>query len=200
MGRTRRPRPGGRRVRAALLLLALGMALPLLLRPRPTPLPARVAEAALSQVGKVGYFWGGKSVRLGPDPRWGMLKRVTSAGSGSTGTLRPYGLDCSGLVSWAAATAAGDSGAGSAIGEGTKTQYANATPIPWARAKPGDLVFFPDLSHVGIAVGWGEGGKLRVVHASSTLGGVVLSEDAALIGFTEVRRPGVYKSFPAPSE
>lgn len=195
MGRARyaRPRPKERQAWPALLLLAAGLLLPFFLRPRPAPLPHRVAEAALSQVGRVGYFWGGKSLRAGPDPRWGMLTRVKSKGSDTTGTLLPYGLDCSGLVSWAAANAAGSPRAGVAIGEGTKAQYANAALLRWEKARPGDLAFFSDLSHVGIVVGWGDGGTLRVVHSSRTLGGVVLSEDAAAIGFTQIARPKLYR-------
>lgn len=193
----RRRRADTVRRRAAVGLLLAGLVLPLLLRPRPAPLPERVVEAALSQVGRVGYFWGGKSLALGPDPRWGLLTRVTSGGSDTTGQLLPFGLDCSGLVTWAAATAAGNPRAGAVIGEGVRAQYAHSKPIPWEKARPGDLLFFPDLSHVGIVVGWGTGGKLQVVHSSKTLGGVVLSEDAALIGFTAVGRPGIYKRFTA---
>ena len=32
--------------------------------------------------------------------RWGVPTEVTAAGSGSTGTVRPFGLDCSGFVDW----------------------------------------------------------------------------------------------------
>lgn len=195
----RRRRADMTRRRVAVGLLLAGLFLPLLLRPRPAPLPERVAAAALSQVGRVSYFWGGKSQSMGPDPRWGLLARVTSEGSDTTGQLLPFGLDCSGLVSWAAATAAGDPRAGASVGEGVRAQFARSRPVPWETARPGDLLFFPDLSHVGIVAGWGDGGKLRVVHSSKTLGGVVLSEDAALIGFTSVGRPGIYKRFAASS-
>jgi hypothetical protein len=51
-------------------------------------------------VGKVNYFWGGKSLVLGWDSRWGTSMKVTAAGSSTTGTYRPYGLDCSGFVDW----------------------------------------------------------------------------------------------------
>ena len=37
---------------------------------------------------------------LGWDSRWGQLRKVTAEGSSSTGTYRPYGLDCSGFVDW----------------------------------------------------------------------------------------------------
>lgn len=57
-----------------------------------------VVRAACSLVGKVNYFWGGKSLVIGWDARWGELRQVTAAGSSTTGTYRPYGLDCSGCA------------------------------------------------------------------------------------------------------
>lgn len=64
--------------------------------------PARkaVVETAVQLVGRVSYFWGGKSLTLGWDDRWGVPTEVTAAGSGSIGTVRPFGLDCSGFVDW----------------------------------------------------------------------------------------------------
>ena len=59
-----------------------------------------VVETAVQLVGRVSYFWGGKSLTLGWDDRWGVPTEVTAAGSGSTGTIRPFGLDCSGFVDW----------------------------------------------------------------------------------------------------
>lgn len=61
--------------------------------------PARkaVVETAVQLVGRVSYFWGGKSLTLGWDDRWGVPTEVTAAGSGSIGTVRPFGLDCSGV-------------------------------------------------------------------------------------------------------
>ena len=60
-----------------------------------------VVLAALSLEGKIGYFWGGKSYHVGWDDRWGENRTVTSGGSSQTGTVRPFGMDCSGFVSWA---------------------------------------------------------------------------------------------------
>ena len=57
-----------------------------------------VVRAACSLVGKVSYFWGGKSLVLGWDSSWGQLRQVTAAGSSTTGTYRPYGPDCSGFL------------------------------------------------------------------------------------------------------
>lgn len=53
---------------------------------------------ALALVDKVDYFWGGKSLVLGWDDRWGELTEVTAEGSATTGTEQPYGLDCSGCA------------------------------------------------------------------------------------------------------
>ena len=66
-----------------------------------------VVTYALALVEKVDYFWGGKSLVLGWDDRWGELTEVTAEGSDSTGTELPYGLDCSGFVDWAFYNASG---------------------------------------------------------------------------------------------
>ena len=42
-----------------------------------------VVETACSLVGKVNYFWGGKSLVFGWDERWGTIQKVTAAGSSS---------------------------------------------------------------------------------------------------------------------
>ena len=44
-----------------------------------------VVETACRLVGKVNYFWGGKSLVIGWDSRWGELRQVTAAGSSTTG-------------------------------------------------------------------------------------------------------------------
>ena len=70
-------------------------------------LPADLSEArrevvltAYQLLGRVHYFWGGKSLVIGWDSRWGMSMEVTAEGSSTTGTVRPFGLDCSGMVDW----------------------------------------------------------------------------------------------------
>ena len=65
-----------------------------------SPEREEVVRTACSLVGKVNYYWGGKSLVLGWDSRWGELRQVTAAGSSTTGTYRPYGMDCSGFVDW----------------------------------------------------------------------------------------------------
>lgn len=212
-----RRRPGGSiRPHLAVILLLLGVLIPLVLRdlapsaPAPLPegevpesvraaLPAELAplrrafvERGAALAGRVGYFWGGKSDVLGWDARWGVPAVVTAPGSDETGRSIPFGLDCSGFVSWCAVNAAGDAAAGTVIGDGVRGQWARCTPVPWDEAQPGDLLVFPDLSHVGIAAGWGPDGKLMVLHCSHSLGGVVCSPDAGAVGFASAGRPALF--------
>jgi cell wall-associated NlpC family hydrolase len=63
--------------------------------------------AAYSFVGKVNYFWGGKSIVIGCPNRWGTLTKVAGEDSPTTETVRPFGLDCSGYVTWIFVNAAG---------------------------------------------------------------------------------------------
>ena len=107
----------------------------------------KVIKAACSLVGKVNYFWGGKSSAIGWDLEWGKLKTVSSEGSKTTGTKRPFGLDCSGFVTWSFINS--DFSANS-IGHGTQGQIAKCSRISWSSAQAGDLAFYGDLSHVGI--------------------------------------------------
>ena len=149
--------------------------------------PARkaVVETAVQLVGRVSYFWGGKSLTLGWDDRWGTPMEVTAAGSGSTGTVRPFGLDCSGFVDWTFYNAT-DGSYYPGRGGGAATQHSYCTNISWSDAQPGDLVFYPDDSHVGIVGGKDADGNLLIVHCSGGANGVVITGAA---GFTSVARP-----------
>ena len=149
--------------------------------------PARkaVVETALQLVGKVSYFWGGKSLVLGWDDRWGMPMEVTAAGSGSTGTVRPFGLDCSGFVDWVFYNAT-NGVYYPGHGGGAATQHSDCENIPWSEAQPGDLVFYPDDSHVGIVGGTDADGNLLIIHCSGGANGVVITGAA---GFTAVAKP-----------
>lgn len=148
-------------------------------------------ETALSLVGKVGYFWGGKSLVIGWDSRWGQLTKVWAAGNSTTGTYRPYGLDCSGFMDWIFYNITG----GEYVlgrGGGATAQHSYCTPVSQAEAQPGDLAFYPDDSHVGIVVGQREDGKLLVCHCSSGQNNVVVTEFAAS-GFTALGRPDLFR-------
>lgn len=152
--------------------------------------PARktVVETAVQLVGRVSYFWGGKSLTLGWDDRWGTSMEVTAAGSGSTGTVRPFGLDCSGFVDWTFYNATNGSYY-PGRGGGAATQHSYCANIAWSDAQPGDLVFYPDDSHVGIVGGKDADGNLLIVHCSGGANGVVITGSA---GFTSVARPDCF--------
>lgn len=152
--------------------------------------PARkaVVETAVQLVGRVSYFWGGKSLTLGWDDRWGVPTEVTASGSGSTGTIRPFGLDCSGFVDWSFYNATNGSYY-PGRGGGAATQHSYCTNIAWSEAQPGDLVFYPDDSHVGIVGGKDADGNLLIVHCSGGANGVVITGSA---GFTTVARPDCF--------
>lgn len=144
-----------------------------------------VIKTACSLVGKVNYFWGGKSFVVGWDSRWGTVQKVTADGSPSTGTYRPYGLDCSGFVDWVFYNAT----EGNYIighGGGAASQHTYCTAISWADALPGDLVFYPDDTHVGIVVGWDENGNILIVHCASGYNNVVITGKE---GFASIGRP-----------
>jgi len=147
-----------------------------------------VVRTACSLVGKVNYFWGGKSLVIGWDARWGELRQVTAAGSSTTGTYRPYGTDCSGFVDWVFYNA---TGGGYIIGHGggATAQHSYCTDISWADAQPGDLVFYPDNSHVGIVGGRDANGELLIIHCASGYNNVVITGKE---GFTSISRPRYY--------
>ena len=146
-----------------------------------------VIEKALTLVGKVNYFWGGKSNAIGWDSRWGTMQKVTAPGSQTTGTYRPYGLDCSGFVDWVFNNALGYK---PGHGGGAASQHDYCTPVSWADAQPGDLVFYGDDSHVGIVGGRDEDGNLLIIHCSSGSNNVVISGKK---GFDSVGRPEAFR-------
>ncbi len=145
-----------------------------------------VVKNAGSLVGKVNYFWGGKSSAIGWDPAWGTMRRVTAEGSPSSGTLRAYGLDCSGFVSWVFLNS--DM---SGVGDGTIGQRDRSRLVSESAVQAGDLAFLPSYSHVGIVVGKDTDGNILVIHCSSSANNVVVST-AQSVGFTVFRRPNCY--------
>ena len=145
----------------------------------------QVVLTAYQLLSKVHYFWGGKSLIIGWDSRWGMPMKVTAEGSSTTGTVRPFGLDCSGMVDWVFYN---QSGGQYVIGHGggATAQHSYCTPIAWSDAKPGDLVFYPGDSHVGIVCGFDSSGNIMVIHCASGANNVVVT---GKIGFTSIGRP-----------
>jgi len=144
-----------------------------------------VVEAACQLVGKVTYFWGGKSLALGWDDRWGTLQKVWAGGHRTTGTYQAYGLDCSGFVDWAFYNAS-NGAYYPGHGGGTYMQRSHCTPVSWTEAQPGDLVFTADVGHVGIVGGRDEAGNLLIVHCFNSVGITDIGE------FTIVGRPDCF--------
>lgn len=168
-----------------------------------SPYRREIVMQAYSLVGKVHYFWGGKSTAAGWDTRWGNEAIVGSAGSAQTGTTRSYGLDCSGYVLWSLVNAEQNVSAHGAlaplkeaevatrVGYGTAEQWSLSEDIAWESVQPGDLAFYgPPAStprnHVGIVVGKNETGELLVAHCSSSQNNVIISE-ARHAGFRYMR-------------
>ena len=152
------------------------------------PLRETIVLTAYQLLGKVTYFWGGKSLVLGWDSRWGTPTTVTAPGSGSTGKVLPFGLDCSGFVDWTFYNAT--SGAYlPGRGGGAASQHGYCTNIAWSDALPGDLVFYADDSHVGIVCGYDSVGNLLVIHCSGGQNGVVVTGRE---GFAVAARPDLF--------
>lgn len=157
-----------------------------------SPIRKQILATALSLVGKVPYFWGGKSAP-GWNDAWNTPRLVTAGGSSTTGTIRPYGLDCSGFSDWTYKTALGVSL--HADGNG---QLENSVPITAAELRPGDLGFLrtgttTGWSHVMIFAGYGDNGELMWVHATPDW--VVLNSPSYPFGTgagqLDLRRPTV---------
>ena len=147
-----------------------------------------VVETACRLVGKVNYFWGGKSLVIGWASRWGQL---TADGSSTTGTYRPYGLDCSGFVDWVFYNiTAGEYVIGH--GGGAHMQHTYCTSISWDEAQPGDLVFYPGDEHVGIVGSRDESGNLLIIHCAFSQNNVVIT---GLEGFISIGRPLYYGGY-----
>lgn len=157
----------------------------------------KLVGAAVSLVGKVHYFWGGKSLSVGEDPEWGQLRPVISVGHDTSGTQQPYGLDCSGYVNWCCIQLCRDFGLTpeqmiELIGDGTWNQWNNSEEIDKKDLRIGDLAFinsYPtrDGNHVGICVGFARNGEPLIAHCSYTMNNVVVSTCGS--GFMYFRRP-----------
>lgn len=156
----------------------------------------QIVDKALSIVGKVHYFWGGKSSAIGWDNKWGTPVKVTSSGSSSTGKIKPYGLDCSGYVTWVFINIGIDSSTiEKTIGHGTTNQWYLSTSIVENQVKEGDLAFLAvpntrKVNHVGIVVGKDEKDNILVAHCNSKYNNVTINT-ADEVGFMYFRRPAI---------
>ena len=143
-------------------------------------------RVALSLVGRVPYFWGGKSA-AGWNEEWNTPKLVTAAGSSSSGTIRPYGLDCSGFTDWVYKTA----GLGPISPGGSSGQWDSSYEISKEELLPGDLGFMArpgevGINHVLMYVGEDDNGNMLWVHCSSG-SGVVLNSPTYVKHYRRVK-------------
>lgn len=150
-----------------------------------------ILTTALSLVGKVPYFWGGKS-EAGWNDDWNTPKLVWAAGDHTSGTIQPYGLDCSGFTDWVYKTA---------LGMGTLgMQWESSHAVSAADLQPGDLGFLGgryDWTHVLMFAGYGESGQRMWVHSSGGEG-VILNTPSYKAGLNLRRIDGVDFDAPAP--
>ena len=88
------------------------------------------------------------------------------------GGVSPDGFDCSGLVRWSYSHVGVD------LPHNSYALYSVGSPVETTRMKPGDVLFFEGLGHVGLYLGKG-----RMVHAPQTGKNVeVVSLDATNYG------------------
>ena len=131
-----------------------------------------VIKFALSSVGKIPYYWGGKASAASYEKN-GFGRVVEADYKGRV--LR--GLDCSGWVQWVYWSAIGDrlNGASSTatlIGEGQK--------IKRSELQPGDIVVRVGAdSHVVMFLQWAGNGNMIVIHENSGSNNVSVSEVTA---------------------
>jgi len=126
-------------------------------------------NVARSLIGRVKYFWGGKSA-AGYNPMWGSMQMVQAPGDSTTGTYQPYGLDCSGFVDWVYKT----SGAGNILTGGTDQQWTNTVQISENELLPGDLGFMAPYgavsNHIGIFSSRNTNGVKTFIHCTGGKG------------------------------
>jgi len=152
----------------------------------------QIVFTAYSLVGRVHYFWGGKSTAIGWDSRWGVPTRVTSRGTRSYGQTRPYGLDCSGYVKWIFLNSGYPlSVINDSFGTGSSHQWTYSKKIDKSEVIPGDLAFKAvpgsGINHVGIVVGKDARGTIIVAHCASSPNNVVVTPYSPT--FRYFRRP-----------
>jgi hypothetical protein len=102
------------------------------------------------------------------------------------GTLRPYGLDCSGFTDWVYKTALGVN-----LSAGSSGQWYSSTEITEAELLPGDLGFMDmpgsvSINHILLYAGKDASGNKLWVHCSSDPGGVALNSPTYVKYFRRV--------------
>lgn len=131
-----------------------------------------IVRFALSSVGKVPYYWGGKASRPGYEGnRFGEL-----VGADYKGRVLK-GLDCSGWVNWVYWSVTGER----LPYESTLGLAVLGTKIGRGDLLPGDIILRTgDNAHVIMFLEWTEDGRIRCVHESSDgVNNVTISERSA---------------------
>lgn len=119
-----------------------------------------IIHFALSSVGRVPYYWGGKASSPGYEGNnFGALIPADDKGR----MLK--GLDCSGWVSWVYWSATGKRLAG----ESTSSLCLSGRQISRKELKPGDIIVRTGTgAHVVMFLSWSADGRMNVIHESST--------------------------------
>lgn len=124
-----------------------------------SPERRRLIEFALSSVGKVPYYWGGKASH--PDFEGNQFGSLVSP---DTKGRVLKGLDCSGWISWVYWTATGKR----LPYESTSGLAVCGTRIGREQLQPGDIIVRTGAdAHVIMFLGWAENGKILCIHESS---------------------------------
>lgn len=132
-----------------------------------TPNRKKVIEIALRSVGKIPYYYGGKTSKGGYEGNYFGTK-VLSDYKGRC--LK--GLDCSGWINWVYMTAFNkyiikSEGTSKLAGEGTK--------ITRKELLPGDIIVRPGAdSHVMMFLEWAPDGKMKVIHENGSVNNVCI--------------------------
>ena len=126
----------------------------------------------------------------------GKLREVTSSGSESSGQMKPYGLDCSGFVSWAFIQLGYDFGEmETLLGNGTWNQWDRSADIAYNDIRVGDVAFMNRYptdqgNHIGICIGFLENGEPVFAHCSSSYDNVVVTTRGT--AFNYARRLNIF--------
>lgn len=130
-----------------------------LLPPDTTAERKNVIRYALSSVGTVPYYWGGKASAADYDGNhFGSLVSADEKGR----TMK--GLDCSGWISWVYWSATGSR----LPCESTDGLAGCGTAISRQELKPGDIIVrLGENAHVVMFLAWESGNKMKVIHESS---------------------------------
>lgn len=119
----------------------------------------RLIRYALSSVGKVPYYWGGKP--SAPDYDGNHFGSLTAADEKGR-TMK--GLDCSGWISWVYWSALGKR----LQAESTDGLAGCGTAVAREDLKPGDIIVrLGDEGHVVMFLSWESEDRMKVVHESS---------------------------------